>query len=92
MLVQPICYRPPVPLAGEIRRVESHLAFIKQLDTEGWTAEVPDIDRQTLVEMSQLRQPRLEVRHVLAAMYMLLGIDESFLRVRSRPSANKAVC
>jgi len=53
-----------------------------QLNEGGWIAEVPDIDRLSLVELSQLRTPKLELKLVLTAMYMILGVDESFLKVR----------
>ena len=66
----------------DIRRVEAHLKFIMQLNEGGWIAEVPDIDRLSLVELSQLRTPKLELKLVLTAMYMILGVDESFLKVR----------
>ncbi|WAR00147.1 hypothetical protein MAR_024519 [Mya arenaria] len=69
-----------VLFAKEIRKVEAHLKFLMQLDEGGWTVDIPDIDRQTLVELSQLRSPKIEIRLVLVAMYMLLGIDESYLR------------
>ncbi|KAH3837531.1 hypothetical protein DPMN_110923 [Dreissena polymorpha] len=54
------------------RTRKANLEFLLALDTGGWMADIPSIDRQTL--------PRVEVKLVLNAMYMLLGLDESFLK------------
>lgn len=62
--------------------MEAHLKFILQLDEGGWTADVPEIDRLSLVELGQLRSPKLELKLVVTSMYLLLGVNESFLKVK----------
>lgn len=70
-------------IAKETAKVEEHLQKLIKLDEGGWTCDIPEVDRQSLVELSQLRKPKLEVRLVLTAMYMLLGIEEENLKVIS---------
>lgn len=69
--------------AKETSKVEEHLQKLFKLDEGGWTCDIPEIDRQSLVELSQLRKPKLEVQLVITAMYMLLGIEEEILKVNS---------
>lgn len=68
-------------VAKEMVKVEEHLQKLLKLDEGGWTCDIPEIDRQSLVELSELRKPKLEVRLVITAMYMLLGIEEENLKV-----------
>ncbi|XP_045216175.2 uncharacterized protein LOC123566288 [Mercenaria mercenaria] len=67
-------------LVKEVLKVEEHLQKLQKLDEGGWTCEIPEIDRQSLVELSQLRKPKLEVQLVITTMYMLLGIEEENLK------------
>ena len=68
-------------LAREIKKAERHLDDICQLNEGGWNKQVPDIDRQSLFEMCRLRKPKEEVCQTMKAVYMLLGVDSSSVKV-----------
>ncbi|KAL4227720.1 hypothetical protein ACF0H5_013155 [Mactra antiquata] len=69
-----------VLLGKECTKVEEHLEHMLKLDAEGWTCEIPEIDRLSLVELSHFRKPKVEIRLVVVAMYMLLGVEEDLLK------------
>ena len=65
----------------EIRRVKHHLKQLLSLDKDGWTSRIPEIDRISLVELGQLRQPKQPVKYVAMAMLMLLGVPLDLMKV-----------
>ena len=70
-----------VLLAREIKKAERHLEDICQLNEGGWNRQVPEIDRQSLFEMCRLRKPKEEICQTMKAVYMLLGVDSSSVKV-----------